>query len=235
MRKTDAKRLKFRRYFKFLSEKKKKDEKLPVVVEKKKIQLEVAKLHRYLSRLTKDEFDHFIAVVAIANATEDENLIEYITKIEQVTREEEGKFMTTNELKEVALTAEARGASAVRKINNVSAKRLKPKNEGKKGKDEMSKLKSDLVCFNCGREGHLQAKCNCKQFHKGKPGPMKSYNNKTVKKINALKGEKGKKEETESKESSECQHFHQVLTIGRWVGEGLLACGCGGLSPEGTK
>ena len=67
MRKTDAKRLKFRRYFKFLSEKKKKDEKLPVVVEKKKIQLEVAKLHRYLSRLTKDEFDHFIAVVAIAS------------------------------------------------------------------------------------------------------------------------------------------------------------------------
>ena len=62
-----------------------------------KIKFEVAKLQRYLPNLDEEQIDQITAVVAIANATEDENLI----KVKQVTREEEEKFVTTNEMKEV--------------------------------------------------------------------------------------------------------------------------------------
>ena len=41
-------------------------------------------------------------------------------------------------MKEGALTGEARGASAVRKVNNVSTRKVKTKNEGNKGKKEIN-------------------------------------------------------------------------------------------------
>ena len=63
-------------------------------------------------------------------------------------------------MKEGALTGEARGAGAVRKVNNISTRKVKTKNEGKKGKNEINKLQSSLKCFNCGREGHLSSGCN---------------------------------------------------------------------------
>ena len=51
---------------------------------------------------------------------------------------------TNNKWKEVALTGEARGASAVRKVNNISTGKGKTKNKGNKGKKEISKLQSSL-------------------------------------------------------------------------------------------
>ena len=75
--------------------------------------------------------DQFIALVVVANANKDEALIEFITKAETVQKEEDVEFITIYDIKQIAQTAEARGATKVTKINDISAKRIVNKKKAK--------------------------------------------------------------------------------------------------------
>ena len=110
--------------YKRYSEKKKKDEKLSIFVEKKKIQFQIRKLERYFSKFTDLEKDQFIVLNVLANCNEDEALIEYVTKPETIQKEEAGDFMTTNDIRKVAMIAEALGATKITKVNHIGTKKV---------------------------------------------------------------------------------------------------------------
>ena len=64
-----------------------------------------------------------------------------MTKPETVQKEEKGEFLSTQDIKEVARTAESRGATKVMKVNQIGARKQETrKKEKKEEKEQVSRL-----------------------------------------------------------------------------------------------
>jgi hypothetical protein len=83
--------------------------------------------------------------------------------------------------------------------SGTSQKNLKSRGGGRSSKGRGAKPKSDLICYNCGKVGHVKADCWAEDGDKAGQGPHQ----KSVKKGGSAKDASGKKDELANMASAE--------------------------------